>query len=197
MKKLAFVGSALFVFASMLLSTSCSNQNVAQPVAANNSDSAALSIRYIDLDTITAHYNLVKDFNEVALRNEANLRTALNTKQREIQQQAQSFENKMRNHGFVSEQMAQEAYQKLQEQQQKAEAYIANLQQKAQQEALDQQFTVLDSINNFIAEYVKTHPYDAILFKSAGVYMSPKLDITKEVVDGLNARYTKSDAAKK
>ena len=197
MKKLAFVGSALFVFASMLLSTSCSNQNVAQPVVSSNSDSAALSIRYIDLDTITAHYDLVNDFNEVALRNEANLRTALTTKQREIQQQAQSFENKMRNHGFVSEQMAQEAYQKLQEQQQKAEAYIGNLQQKAQQEALDQQFTVLDSINNFIAEYVKTHPYDAILFKSAGVYMSPKLDITKEVVDGLNARYTKSDAAKK
>lgn len=197
MKKSAILGSALFMFASMLLSTSCNNQNGTQPVATTGNDSTALSIRYIDLDTITEHYNLVKDFKEVTLRNEANLRNAAETKQRELQQQQQSFENKMRNHGFISEQMAQEAYQKLMQQQQQAEAYLGTLQQKAQQEALDQQFTVLDSINNFIEDYIKTHPYDAILFKSAGIYMNPKLDITKEVVDGLNARYTKNDNTKK
>ena len=196
MKKSAILGSALFMFASMLLSTSCNNQNGSQPVVTTGNDSTALSIRYIDLDTITEHYNLVKDFKEVTLRNEANLRNAAETKQRELQQQQQSFENKMRNHGF-SEQMAQEAYQKLMQQQQQAEAYLGTLQQKAQQEALDQQFTVLDSINNFIEDYIKTHPYDAILFKSAGIYMNPKLDITKEVVDGLNARYTKNDNTKK
>lgn len=197
MKKLAIVGSALFMFASMLLSTSCNNQNAAQPVAATGSDSASISIRYIDLDTITAHYNLVKDFNEVAIRTEANLRNAYNTKQREIQQQAQAFEHKMRNQGYISEQMAQADYQRIEEQRQKAEAYLNNLQQKAQQEQLDQQFIVLDSINNFINDFIKTHPYDAILFKSAGIYMNPKLDITKEVVDGLNARYKKTDDSKK
>ena len=197
MKKLAFAGSALFMLASMLLSSSCNNQNASQPVANNANDSSALTIRYIDLDTITAQYNLVKDFNEVAIRTEANLRNAYTTKQREIQQQAQTIENKMRNHGYISEQMAQADYQRLQEQQQKAEAYLNNLQQKAQQEQLDQQFAVLDSINNFIADYIKTHPYDAILFKSAGIYMNPKLDITKEVVEGLNARYTKADNSKK
>ena len=54
----------------------------------------------------------------------------------------------------------------------------------------------VNSINNFIAEYVKTHAYDAILYRAAGVYFNPALDITKEVVEGLNARYKKPQADK-
>lgn len=197
MKKLAIVGSALFVFASMLISTSCNNQNETLSAASNGNDSTALSIRYIDLDSVTANYDLVKDFNEVTLRTQANLNSAVQAKQQEIQYKAGEIDRKLRNHGYISEQMAQEDYQKLQQQQQKAEAYINNLQMKAQQEQLDQQMAFLDSLNNFIADYVKTHPYDAILFKNAGVYMNPKLDITKEVVAGLNARYTKKETSKK
>lgn len=196
MKKLAYVGGAMIFFASVLLSTSCNNQQPAQNVNANANETAGLNIRYIDLDTITAHYNLVKDFNEVAIRTEANLRNAYNTKQREIQQKAQAFQAKVQNHGYISEQMAQEDYQKIQQQQANAEAYLNDLTQKAQQEQLDQRLEVLDSINNFIEFYVKTYPYDAILFKSAGIYMNPKLDITKEVVEGLNARYTKNSDKK-
>lgn len=33
--------------------------------------------------------------------------------------------------------------------------------------------------------------YDAILFKAATLYINPALDITNEVVEGLNARYNK------
>ena len=54
-----------------------------------------------------------------------------------------------------------------------------------------------DSLNNFIADYVKTHNYDAILFKNAGAYFNPALDITKEVIDGLNARYKKVESKDK
>ena len=33
--------------------------------------------------------------------------------------------------------------------------------------------------------------YDAVLLQSAGLYFNPKLDVTKAVVEGLNARYVK------
>ena len=33
--------------------------------------------------------------------------------------------------------------------------------------------------------------YDMILYKAAGVYFNPELDITDEVIKGLNARYNK------
>ena len=48
-----------------------------------------------------------------------------------------------------------------------------------------------DSIEAFIKEYNKTRGYDAILYKAVGVYFNPALDITDEVIKGLNARYNK------
>ena len=81
--------------------------------------------------------------------------------------------------------------QRLQQQQREAEDYLGRLQEQAQQDAYDQSVALQDSLNNFIAEYIKTHPYDAILYKAAGAYFNPELDITKEVVEGLNARYKK------
>lgn len=44
---------------------------------------------------------------------------------------------------------------------------------------------------NYIEEYNKTRGYDAILMKAATLYISPDLDITDEVLEGLNARYNK------
>jgi Skp family chaperone for outer membrane proteins len=43
---------------------------------------------------------------------------------------------------------------------------------------------------NYVEEYNKTRGYDAILLREAGVYFNPALDITDEIVAGLNARYT-------
>ena len=53
------------------------------------------------------------------------------------------------------------------------------------------QKTVNDSIKAFIEDYNKSRGYDAILFKGATLYINPALDITDEVVEGLNARYNK------
>ena len=59
---------------------------------------------------------------------------------------------------------------------------------------LQQQMQLTDSIESFIKEFNKTKGYDAILYKAAGVYFNPALDITDEVIKGLNARYVKSSA---
>ena len=53
------------------------------------------------------------------------------------------------------------------------------------------QRTVNDSIQAFIKDYNKTRGYDAILYKNATLYINPDLDITSEVLEGLNARYNK------
>ena len=68
---------------------------------------------------------------------------------------------------------------------------LATLERNAQQELLQQQMQLNDSIDSFIKDYNAKHGYDAILFKNAGVYFNPALDITNEVIEGLNARYNK------
>ena len=58
-----------------------------------------------------------------------------------------------------------------------------------QQQAAEKE--VMDSIKNYIDVYMTTHTYDAIFFKNATLYINPNLDITDEIVEGLNARYNK------
>lgn len=196
MKKFYLAGSALMIFAAATL-TSCGSKDAA-PVAGNvtAADGQALNIRYIDLDSVSANYNLVKDYQEVSLRTMSKLDNAQRTKQAELQKRAAEIENKMKNHGYISEATYNADLQKFQQQQRDAEIYLGNLQQQAQQEALDQSRALNDSLNSYIAEYVKTHPYDAILYKAAGAYFNPALDITGEIVAGLNARYKKPEEAK-
>ena len=54
----------------------------------------------------------------------------------------------------------------------------------------------LDSINSFLATYNKAHHYDAILVYSPGDYFNPALDITRDIVEGLNASYKKAGKEK-
>uniref|UniRef100_UPI0026589F9F OmpH family outer membrane protein n=1 Tax=uncultured Muribaculum sp. TaxID=1918613 RepID=UPI0026589F9F len=72
-----------------------------------------------------------------------------------------------------------------------AENYLASIQREAEQEMIQQQVQLNDSIEAFIKDYNAKKGYDAILFKNAGVYFNPALDITDEVIKGLNARYNK------
>ncbi|MDE7092022.1 MAG: OmpH family outer membrane protein, partial [Muribaculaceae bacterium] len=155
-----------------------------------------LNIRYIDLDSITANYNLVKDYNEINIKTMTRLDNAQRTKQAELQKRANEIQSKVQNNGYISEHTYNADLQKFQQQQRDAETYLGNLQQQAQQDALDQSKALNDSLNNYIEIYMKSHNYDAILLRAAGVYFNPELDITKEIVEGLNARYIKAEDRK-
>ena len=48
-----------------------------------------------------------------------------------------------------------------------------------------------DSIENFWKDYSMKNHYDMILTKKAGFYMNNNLDITDDVIEGLNKRYTR------
>ena len=72
-----------------------------------------------------------------------------------------------------------------------AQRSVATLQSNFENAAMTAQKTVNDSIEAFIKDYNAKKGYDAILFKAATLYINPDLDITSEVVEGLNARYNK------
>ena len=61
----------------------------------------------------------------------------------------------------------------------------------------ERQKVLQDSVDNFLRAYNATRHYDAILLRESGVYFNPALDITQEVIAGLNARYkAPAEAAK-
>ncbi|HJE39058.1 MAG TPA: OmpH family outer membrane protein [Candidatus Amulumruptor caecigallinarius] len=156
-----------------------------------------LNIRYIDADSVSANYNLAKDFKEAALRTYSKIESAQNSRAAEIQRLGQKIEQNMRSNYYVGKESEYEAdVRRLNKMQQDAETYMANLQRTSQQEMAQQQIELNDSLESFLKEYNKEKGYDAILFKAAGAYFNPALDITKEVTAGLNARYNKVEKKK-
>ncbi|MDE5572287.1 MAG: OmpH family outer membrane protein [Muribaculaceae bacterium] len=196
MKKMKLAGVALMAFAAVIMSSCGNKANEQVEAKASEQAPAGLNIRYIDLDSITANYNLVKDYNEINIKTMTRLDNAQRTKQAELQKRANEIQSKVQNNGYISEHTYNADLQKFQQQQRDAETYLGNLQQQAQQDALDQSKALNDSLNNYIEIYMKSHNYDAILLRAAGVYFNPELDITKEIVDGLNARYIKAEDRK-
>ena len=68
---------------------------------------------------------------------------------------------------------------------------MLRMQTNMQNAAMEAQKIVNDSITSYINEYNKKYGYDAIFFKAATLYIDDRLDITDDVIKGLNARYNK------
>lgn len=204
MKKLAFtLGTA--AVALTLAGCSGSDEKKEQATAQDASQTAKVegekfapttNIRYYNMDSVMANYDLVKTYNETNLRATRELENAMQSRQSELQRLASNIQQKVQSNGYLSEASYNADMQDLNRKQQQAESYLGNLQARAQQEALRQQEEFLDSINNFLVYYNADKHYDAILLYSPGQYFNPALDITADVISGLNARYKKAAPAK-
>ncbi|MCM1005909.1 MAG: OmpH family outer membrane protein [Prevotella sp.] len=146
--------------------------------------------RYVDTDTLIAKYNLAKDYDEEMLRQQNSYENTVRQRESSIQSQAAKYEQQYKNNQ-MDESAYMKAMQDMQNRQVSAQKEIAQLQQKAQLFEIEARKVVNDSIMNFIKEYNKTYGYDAIFMKAATLYIDPALDITDEVLEGLNARYNK------
>lgn len=202
MKKTAFAAAAVALFA---MATACSDkannteatEAPAKKTAKAEGDSFAptTNIRYYNMDSVMANYELVKTFNEANLRTMTELQNAQRSREGELNRMAASIQQKMQNNGYLSEASYNADVAELNKKQQSAQNYLGSLQAKAQQEALRQQQEFLDSLDNFLADYNRTRHYDAILLYTPGELFNPALDITDDIVKGLNSRYTAAHPA--
>ena len=195
--------SSLAITGMMLAgAASCdSNKQEAKPATAKAKSEKTMqtlpNYRYVDLDTILSRYNLAKDYNEEMLRMQNNAESQMRQHQNKIQNFATTVQNKMQNNGYLSEASYKQDEQTMANMQNAAQQSMQSLQTNIAKAADQAQKTINDSINAFITDYNKTRGYDAILFKGATLYINPALDITDEVVEGLNARYNKVKKKKK
>lgn len=187
---------ALALVASAGMMTGCGDKNADTKAPAAKTSSAAKAgslpnYRYVDLDTILSKYNLAKDYNEEIMRMESSMQATARSHESRLQNQAAQMQNKMNNNGYLTKESYDLDQRNLANMQNEAQKKLATMQATYQQQAMQAQKTVNDSITAFINDYNKKHGYDAILFKGATLYINPDLDITNEVIEGLNARYNK------
>lgn len=154
-------------------------------------DSMLPNYRFVDIDTVFVYYNLAKDYNDEMLRLQNNYENEVKRHQNSIQSFATNVEKKRQNNGYLSEQSLNADIQQLGTMQDNAQKAIANLQNNLLMADQQGRQTVTDSILAFINEYNMKKGYDAIFLKGATLCSNPSLDITAEVIEGLNARYNK------
>ena len=198
MKKTSFIVKGLLALAIVLGFTQCANNNAAtqSAPAAGNGNGTNMKIAYVEIDSLLTKYNFWNDLNEQMIKKEETIRTTLNEKGKKLEKEAQEFQRKYENNGFVSPERAQQEYQRIQKQQQD----LQELQQKLTEElAVENQKNSLqlrDPINSFLKIYNENKGYDLIISNTGFdnlLYANPAHNITNEIVEGLNSRYTPSN----
>lgn len=198
MKKFLLKSSAAFLLISVAcINQSCGDKNnitpqeAAEATVSSKVEEGLPNYRYVDTDTILSKYNLAKDYREEMNRMQDNMETQVKRHENSIQSFANTMQNKMQNNGYLSEASFNSDQEKLNNMRVAAQNDVAKLQNQFEAAALASNKAVIDSIHAFIEIYNAKKGYDAIFLKDATMYINPALDITDEIVEGLNARYNK------
>lgn len=201
MKKLSLTVKTLLAGLVAISAASCSNTSgtAATPASTNDSTAAAapVNIRYIDADSVMSAYVLAQQIAEESQRELLRYQQQEQQKQQELQTLGNSIQQKQQNNVYLTEASMQADINQFNKKQQEAQKYLGAQQQRIQAAMAAAQQRLNDSISNFVKDYNATHNYDAILLREAGVYFKPELNITAEIIEGLNARFQASNEAKK
>jgi outer membrane protein len=164
------------------------NPNAAAPVVAKD---GVLKIAWIDSDTLLAKYQYAIDLQE-------ELNKYKESQEKHYQEQVAKFQKDYQNfiqtgeNMTLSQQQATEA--ELKQRADKIGALEAELTQKVMQKQMDSNIELLNRIFAFVREYnAANQQFDLIMRKtfndSPTMYINPAMDITNEIIEGLNEEY--------
>lgn len=182
-----------------MIATSCASDGKSDNSKPNAADSTkieneafetSLNIRYVSMDTISKYYVLAQNIAAKANTLVTELQTYQMQLQNQLQNQANQIQQKAQNNLYLSQASYDADMKELQKKNDSFQRQYAQREQNAAITMDNLQKELRDSIENFINLYNKDKKYDAILYRDAGLYFNPSLDITQEVLDGLNSRYT-------
>ncbi len=183
----------------------CSSSNsvdstvVSKAVVLMPKDIKASKIVYVNVDVLNDKYAMLKDLSAELLSQQQRLESVYQGKAQKLQQDYAELQQKA-SQGLLSENQsaaAQKDILKRKEDLDKMEMQLQALVEKTQKKNEEVRKTIIDYLN----EYNKNSKYDYILTYTEGpgatiLLTNDSLNITNEILEGLNAQY-KSKKAKK
>ena len=156
-----------------------------------NSETSGNTLAYVEVDSLLTQYEFCIKEKAALEAKSKQYEAQINAKMSQFQKASVDFQQKDQSGAFTSQAQGEAALQRLIRLQQEG----AKLQQDVQQRMLKAQEkfnkTLRDSVQSFLKDYNREKHYDMIISKQGDnvLYANDKLDITKEVVDGLNKRF--------
>ena len=169
-----------------------------QPAATSGE---GMKIAYVEVDSLMTQYNFAKDYSVTLQKKSNNARNTLNQKGNALQAAMANFQQKLNNNGFQSREQAASQQAAIQRQQNDLQELQARLENELASETAKFNEALRDSLQNFLKAYNEDKKFDLILSKAGDNILmgNKKLDITQDVINGLNKRYkpTAKPAAEK
>ncbi|MES2731157.1 MAG: OmpH family outer membrane protein [Bacteroidota bacterium] len=158
--------------------------------------SASQRIVYVNTDTLTRKYDFYREANKELEDKQGKLDTELGGRLRALQNEAIALQQKA---SSMTQEQGQQAEQMLMRKQQDLEQYRTGLGQQLMEEQRKKNEEVYEVITKYLKKRNATNQYDYVIGYSKGgnfLYVSDKLDITKQVIDELNKEYKALKEAK-
>lgn len=183
-----------------LATVSCNQKSPTQQVKQNGlpksettTNATTSSVAVVDIDTLADKCNYCKDGQKALGAKKNALTKQFNAKTQSLQNAVINFQKKAQAGQFTSQQEAQKQQAALQKQQQDLQVFQERIERdlaKAQQEYQDK---LRKDLNTFLKEYNKDGRFKVIISKSGDnvLYTDPSVDITNDVIEGLNKSYKK------
>lgn len=151
-------------------------------------------IVYIDLDRVLMEYDMANDLRSVVETKVQNIQAEVNRKGKKLENDVKTFQEKI-DKGLMTRSVAEVQGQKLQQQEAEFNNYAAQKQAEIQEEQVVMMNQLGDAIKTFLDKYNEEKQYAMILTNSGGapvITADATLDITDDVLAGLNEEYIKT-----
>ena len=151
-------------------------------------------IVYVNLDRILMEYDMANDLRSVVETKVQNIQAEVNRRAKKLENDVIDFQNKI-DKGLLTRTNAEVQSQKLQQQELEFNNYAAQKDQEIQEEQVVMMNQLGDAIQTFLNKYNEEKQYAMILTNSGGapvITADAALDITDDVLSGLNEEYIKS-----
>jgi outer membrane protein len=154
--------------------------------------SGDLSIAYVNSDTLLSKYEYFKDISSDLEKKRAKLESEYRNRAEGLQREIQNFQNTAQN---MTMNQARAKEEELTVKQQNLYQYQQTLGQQLVEEESKLNEQLYNAVSGYLSEFSGSNKYHLVLTytKGSGVlYADKRLDITDEVIKGLNKSYLQS-----
>ncbi len=168
--------------ADSLVSNQSSDKNVSDyPIAYVNVQLLQESLQKFDF---------YKQWNERLLQKEAKSTKELKSAQQKLQAELEVFQQKYQSGGFLTKESFEQEQNRLYKKDQELQTLQLRLEQDFANEQIKLTKQLMDTIDTFFKIYNADHRYKMILNRADLLYADEAMDITSDVLEQLNQRYS-------
>lgn len=195
MKKISFALNVLAIACIISILIIQCKQPQKTDVSVNNSakspeTSMGCKIAYVNIDSLELHYELLKSKREDFKRRQSQMESELQRSAQQLQSDIEQVQKKAQANTLTQSEY-ETAQKRIGQMQQSLENRKQAMTEQLMKEQDDFNKDLKSRLDSMLEEYNKSKHYDFILsYSNSGsalLYANKALDITKEVIDGMNA----------